>query len=126
MCGHALGLKATAQLLSSTSVGLTLLRPFPSGLPLPQAGVKQMKSQIELGSGVFCRAVVPDTSHVFISIGLGFQLEVTLEEAGRVIDLQQAGLRAQVEACVDKAARIKANLKFVAEAIRELTAMPGV
>lgn len=85
-----------------------------------------MKSQVELGSGVFCRAVVPDTSRMFISIGLGFQLEVTLEEAGRVIDLQQEGLRAQVDACVGKAARIKANLKFVAEAIRELMDMPGV
>lgn len=83
-----------------------------------------MKSQVDLGSGVFCRAVVPDTSHIFISIGLGFHLQVTLEEAGGVIDTQQQVLRARVEGCVDKAARIKAHLKFVAEAIRELTGMP--
>jgi hypothetical protein len=31
-----------------------------------------------------------------------------------------------VDACIDKAARIKANLKFVAEAIRELTGIGGV
>jgi prefoldin subunit 5 len=85
-----------------------------------------MKSQVELGSGVFCRAVVPDTSRIFISIGLGFHLEASLEEAGRVIDLKQEGLRAQVDACIDKAARIKANLKFVAEAIRELTGIGDV
>ena len=90
-----------------------------------QAGHKQMKSQVELGSGVFCRAVVPDTSHICISIGLGFHLEVTLEEAGRVIDLKQEALREQVERCIDKAARIKAHLKFVAEAIRELTELPA-
>lgn len=69
---------------------------------------------------MFCRAKVPDTSRIFIAIGLGFHLEVKLEEAGRAIDLKQQDLRAQVERCVDKAARIKANLKFVAEAIHEL------
>lgn len=89
----------------------------------PQAGVQVMKSQVELGPGVFCRALVPDTSRVFIAIGLGFHLEVELQEAGRVIDTRQEALRAQVEGCVDKAARIKAHLKFVAEAIRELTGL---
>jgi prefoldin subunit 5 len=84
-----------------------------------------MKSQVELGQGVFCRAVVPDTSHIFISIGLGFQLEVTLSEAGRVIGLKQEALKAQIDACIDKAARIKAHLKFVTEAIRELMDMPA-
>jgi len=91
-----------------------------------QAGEKKMKSQVELGSGVYCRALVPDTSHIFISIGLGFHLEVSLDEAGRVIDLKQEALRGHVERCIDKAARIKANLKFVSEAIRELTDWPGI
>lgn len=85
-----------------------------------------MKSQVELGSGVYCRAVVPDTSHIFISIGLGFHLEVSLDEADRVIDLKQEALRGHVERCIDKAARIKANLKFVSEAIRELTDWPSI
>jgi prefoldin subunit 5 len=80
-----------------------------------------MKAQVEVGPGVLCRAVVPDTSHVFIAIGLGFHLELALgQEAGRAIDLKQAALRAQAERATDKAARIKAHLKFVSEAIAEL------
>lgn len=58
---------------------------------------------------------------MFIDIGLGFHVEVALEEAGRVIDLKQEELRTRLDQCIDKAARIKANLKFVAEAIHELS-----
>lgn len=96
---------------------------FPAAVP--QGGQPDYKTRVELGPGVFCRAHVPDTSCMFIAIGLGFRLEVTLEEAGRAIDLRQQDLKARVEGCVDKAARIKANLKFVAEAINELMQLPA-
>lgn len=86
---------------------------------------QQLKSCVELGPGVFCRAIVPDTSRIYIAVGLGFHLEVMLEEAGRVIDNRQQVLQAQVGKCVDKAARIKANLKFVTEAIHELMQLPA-
>lgn len=79
-----------------------------------------LKSRIELGSGVYCRALVPDTSKIFIAIGLGFHLEVTLEEAGRIVDIRQESLKGHINTCVDKTARIKANLRFVTEAIHEL------
>jgi prefoldin subunit 5 len=91
-----------------------------------QAGQTTLKSRVELGSGVYCRAEVPDTSRLFISIGLGFNLEVTLQEAGRVIDLKQEALRVQLGRCIDKAARIKAHLKFVVQAIHELMQLPAV
>jgi len=86
---------------------------------------QELKSKVELGSGVFCRAHVPDPTRIYISIGLGFHLEATLEEADKVIQLKLETLQAQVEKCVDKAARIKANLKFVAQAIRELMELPS-
>lgn len=84
-----------------------------------------LKSRVEVGPGVYCRALVPDTSKIFISIGLGFQLEVTLDEAGRVVDNRQEVLRGHVDRCIDKAARIRANLAFVTEAIRELMELPA-
>jgi prefoldin alpha subunit len=86
---------------------------------------QELKSKVELGSGVFCRAHVPDTTRIYISIGLGFHLEATLEEAHKVIQLKLETLQGQVDKCVDKAARIKANLKFVAQAIRELMELPS-
>ncbi|WIA29473.1 hypothetical protein OEZ86_011974 [Tetradesmus obliquus] len=85
-----------------------------------------LKTRVELGSGVFCRAAVPDTSRLFIGIGLGFHLEVTLQEAGRAIDLRQQALRLKLGSCTDKAARIKAQLKFVAQAVHELMQLPAV
>lgn len=69
---------------------------------------------------------MPDTSRLFIGIGLGFHLEVTLQEAGRAIDLRQQALRLKLGSCTDKAARIKAQLKFVAQAVHELMQLPAV
>lgn len=40
----------------------------------------ELKTQMDLGAEVYCQARVPDTSRVFIGIGLGFLLECTLEE----------------------------------------------
>ncbi|WIA09386.1 hypothetical protein OEZ85_008792 [Tetradesmus obliquus] len=91
-----------------------------------EAGHTTLKTRVELGSGVFCRAAVPDTSRLFIGIGLGFHLEVTLQEAGRAIDLRQQALRLKLGSCTDKAARIKAQLKFVAQAVHELMQLPAV
>jgi prefoldin subunit 5 len=69
---------------------------------------------------VLARAMAPDTSCIFIAVGLGFHVEVPLEEAGWLIDTRQAALREREGRCLDKAARIKAHLKFVSQAIAEL------
>ncbi len=58
----------------------------------PQEGQKELKTLVEIGSGVYCQARVPDTSRIFMSVGLGFQVECTLEEAVEVAERRRAAL----------------------------------
>lgn len=74
--------------------------PNPSQTTPPtsphQEGLRELKTEVELGGEVYCAAHVPDTSRVFISIGLGFHLEVALGEAPRVIGLRKQALQHKV------------------------------
>jgi prefoldin alpha subunit len=78
---------------------------------------------VDVGCGVFCQAKVPDATRLFISIGLGFHVECTLEEAPRVIKLQKDALQKKVMQNVKQAAEVKAHIKFMVEAIRQLSGL---
>mmetsp|Transcript_19569 Transcript_19569/g.54553 ORF Transcript_19569/g.54553 Transcript_19569/m.54553 type:complete len:120 (+) Transcript_19569:99-458(+) len=59
---------------------------------LQQSGQQSIKTQVDVGSEVLCSAHIPDVSRVYISIGLGFHLEATLEEAPRIIGIRKANV----------------------------------
>ena len=40
-----------------------------------------LKTKVDLGCNFYCQARVPDPSMVMVAVGLGFFLELTLEEA---------------------------------------------
>lgn len=52
-------------------------------------------------------------------------MEATLEEAERLVDACAAAKRGALGELVGKAGAIKAQLKFVSEALRELMGLPG-
>lgn len=89
--------------------------------PGAQSSTQQLKALVDLGVGVHCQAHVPDTSRIFLAVGLGFHLECSLDEAPRVIQLRAAALAAKVDECVERAAQIRAHLAFVVEALAELS-----
>jgi hypothetical protein len=83
--------------------------------------VLPLKTLVEVAPGVHCRAVVPDPSRLCVAVGLGFHVECRgRDEALRVAELRRAAAAARGAALVDKAARIKAQIKFVNEALAEL------
>merc|ERR1712039_1115893 len=47
--------------------------------------VEELETTIELGCGFYAKAFVPDTSKLFVNVGLGFQLEMTLPDASDFI-----------------------------------------
>ncbi|KAJ2547522.1 hypothetical protein EV175_005189, partial [Coemansia sp. RSA 1933] len=49
-------------------------------------GLEEMNTKIDLGSDFFVKAFVPDTSFIFVSVGFGFHLQMTLDEADSFID----------------------------------------
>ncbi len=61
-----------------------------------------------------------DTSRLFISIGLGFQLECSLDEALTVANSRRAVVLTKVAACTARAARIRSHLDFTLLAIDQL------
>ena len=49
-----------------------------------EQGSDQLRTLVDLGSQVYCQAEVPDTSRIFVSVGLGFHAEMTLVRSPRV------------------------------------------
>ncbi len=43
---------------------------------------RELTTSVDVGCGVKCQAVVRDTSRIYISIGLGFRVECSLDEVG--------------------------------------------
>ncbi|KAG0478223.1 hypothetical protein HPP92_012942 [Vanilla planifolia] len=81
-------------------------------------------SMINLGSEVYMQADVPDTSHIFVDIGMGFHAEFTWTEALEFISVKEARLAKQIEEHTHLIATIKAQIKLVCEGIRELLQIP--
>lgn len=62
----------------------------------------------------------PDTSYMYVNIGLGFHAQMTLDEASAFSTQREAALSESVEALNKRAAQLKARIKIVIGAIDEL------
>ena len=84
-----------------------------------------LKTLVEVAPGVHCRAVVPDPSRLCVAVGLGFHVECHGQaEALRVAELRRQAAEARSRELVEQAARLKAQIKFVGEALAELMRLP--
>ena len=87
-------------------------------------GDTELRTLVELGTDVHAQAHVADTSHVFIACGLGFHVEVTLQEAlEHVIPLQREEAQQHKEALSQQAAYIKAQIRFIQDGIKNVTGL---
>ena len=62
----------------------------------------------------------PDTSRIYVNVGLGFHLELTLTEAKKFTDKQVKELNDQLKESDERSTKIKANIKLVLESLRRL------
>ncbi|KAJ2764001.1 hypothetical protein IWQ56_004648 [Coemansia nantahalensis] len=46
----------------------------------------ELETKVDLGPNFYAKAFVPDTSYIYVSVGFGFHLQMTLEEADSFID----------------------------------------
>lgn len=53
-------------------------------------GAESLRTHTELGAGVFLQAEVPNTSRIYVDIGLGFHAELLLAEALQVAAQRKA------------------------------------
>ncbi|CAG2101064.1 unnamed protein product [Medioppia subpectinata] len=67
--------------------------------------------QTDIGSNFYVQTVITDPHKVFLMIGMGFYLELTLEEAILAIDKREALLNEELKQLSIQSSRIKANIK---------------
>jgi prefoldin alpha subunit len=84
------------------------------------ASISPMHTMVNLGSEFYLRAVVPDPTRVFVDVGLGFHVELQLQEALDWIALKLPSLETKVQTHRDQAAMVQSKIKVVYEGISEL------
>ena len=75
---------------------------------------------MDLGCNFYCQARIHDRSKILISVGLGFFLEMTLDEALTYLDKKDKELDKAAEALTQECAKLKVNIKLVLGGLREL------
>lgn len=55
----------------------------------------------------------PDTKYIYINVGFGFHVQMTLKEALTFIDKKNTQLQTRAEKHTEEAAKIRANIKLV-------------
>ncbi|PHT33738.1 hypothetical protein CQW23_25538 [Capsicum baccatum] len=92
---------------------------------LEKNSVTILKTLVNLGSEVYMQANVPDATHIFVDVGLGFHVEFTWSEALNYISAREENIARQIEEYTRLIASIKAQIKMVCEGIRELLQLPA-
>ncbi|KAJ8265078.1 hypothetical protein COCON_G00141770 [Conger conger] len=87
---------------------------------LQESGCKDLKTEVDLGCNFYVQAHVEDSSRIFVAVGYGFYVELTLPEALKFIEKKTSQLTTHTDALTKDAAKIKANIRMVLEGLREL------
>ncbi|XP_042217541.1 beta-1,4-galactosyltransferase 4-like [Homarus americanus] len=85
-----------------------------------------LRTQVDLGSNFYVQAHVQDVSRMYVNVGLGFHVELALQEASTFIDKKLGILNARLSESTKKSTKIKAQIKFVCQAIGELHQMNDI
>ncbi|XP_073270803.1 uncharacterized protein [Primulina huaijiensis] len=91
---------------------------------LEKNSVTSLRTMVNLGSEVYMQADVPDTSHIFVDVGLGFHVEFTRSEALNFIGTKEEQILRLIDEYTRLIASIKAQIKMVCEGIREILQLP--
>lgn len=79
-----------------------------------------LQTQIDLGCSFFVQAECPVNDRIFISMGFGLFCELTYDEAKQFIEKKVPYLHEQEVDLSKKIAHIKANIKLVLQALKEI------
>lgn len=81
---------------------------------------KAIKTMVDLGCNFYAHAKVENCSTVMVSVGLGFYLEMTMEEASAFLGQKISDLTVKTDKLSEQAALINGRIKVVMETLREL------
>lgn len=92
-------------------------------IAIQAAGLKEgepLKTKMDLGCNFYAQAEVPNPQMIFVSVGLGFFAELTLDEALAFIEKKDKQLAGKAEAFTKDSIKAKANIKLVVGGLQEL------
>ena len=87
---------------------------------LQETNHSELYMQVDLGCNFFVDTVVPDTSRIYVALGYGFFLELTLAEALKFIDRKSSLLTELSDSLTKDSMNIKAHIHMMLEGLREL------
>eukprot|EP00761_Pharyngomonas_kirbyi_P002640 gb/GECH01002644.1/.p1 GENE.gb/GECH01002644.1/~~gb/GECH01002644.1/.p1 ORF type:complete len:142 (+),score=48.98 gb/GECH01002644.1/:1-426(+) len=75
--------------------------------------LEEMKTMVNIGSDIFAQAKVPNTSRIYLKIGLGFHVDMTLNEALDFINKKEEYLNQEAKNLDTKINETKSEIKSV-------------
>lgn len=79
-----------------------------------------IKTLCDIGSNFYVQTVIDDPSSAIVYLGLGFYLQMTLEEALDFLSKRKSMLELKRKSFATAASKINANIRLVLEGLREL------
>lgn len=84
------------------------------------AKMDTLRTMVDLGANFFCQARVTNPDKIFVCIGYGFYVELSLDEALSFIDKRVVLLNSRVRELTKDVSEISARVRIVVEGLREL------
>ena len=84
------------------------------------AKVDTLRTMVDLGANFFCQAKVSNPDRIFVCLGYGFYVELSLDEALSFIDKRVVLLNSRVGTLTKDVSEISARIRIVVEGLREL------
>ncbi|KAJ2180092.1 hypothetical protein GGH18_001823, partial [Coemansia sp. RSA 530] len=72
----------------------------------------ELETKVDLGSNFYAKAFVPDTEFLFVNVGFGFHLQMTLNEADEFIDQKVNHMEKLADKYTEEANQIRAKIKM--------------
>lgn len=82
--------------------------------------LKELKTMVDLGSNFYAQAKIPDTTYIYVNVGFGFHVQLTLDEAINYIDRKEKLLQRKSDQYTQDISKISAHIKLVYEALTEI------
>ena len=88
--------------------------------------IEDLKTKVDLGCNFYVQANVPDPKKIFVFVGFGFFVELTLDEALKFIDKRTKFLTENTDRLTKDMVKVKANIRLVLEGLREIQSLGSI
>ncbi|XP_019876956.1 protein UXT [Aethina tumida] len=81
---------------------------------------RDMKLKVDIGNGIYAMGEITDFENTYVSIGLGYLLEMNSHEANKYSEIRKNGLKREIDHYRKLAVQVNVHIKLTLLAINEL------